>query len=133
MKKFKLLTVFLTFLIFGCATAQIDPNAVELVINFSWEGTNNCSNKSPEIKISNIPKGTKTFKIKLKDLDVPTWNHGGGIVNNDGSGIIKAGALRRGYNGPCPPDGSHIYQFDVKAINEQGIIIGMGKASKSFP
>jgi phosphatidylethanolamine-binding protein (PEBP) family uncharacterized protein len=133
MIKIKLSTIFLLLLILGCATAQIAPDAAELSVDFSWKGIERCSKYSPQIRIKDIPTGTKYFEVKLKDLDARGWNHGGGKVENNDSGIIQAGALRSGYNGPCPPSGSHPYQFTVKAVNEEGIIIGIGKAVKEFP
>lgn len=124
--------VFFGFL-FGCVSAKISPNAVDLKVKFSWKKTKKCSNYSPKILVSNIPKGTKSFNVKLKDFDAPDWNHGGGTVPFKGSGIIKAGALKSGYNGPCPPSGSHRYQFTVHVIDKDGVIIGIGKAVRKFP
>ena len=60
-------------------------------------------------------------------------NHGGGTVAYDGSGVIPAGALKSGYNGPCPPSGSHRYEFTVKAVYAAGVIVGQGKQTQSFP
>jgi len=137
MNKFKWLAPFFCVAIFGflfgCVSAKVSPNAVDLKVNFKWTKASNCSNKSPKIVVSNIPKGTKSLKVKLEDFDAPTWNHGGGTVPYNGSGVIKAGALTNGYNGPCPPSGSHSYQFTVHAIDKDGIIIGIGKAVKKFP
>ena len=130
---FKWLVIFSSLLFFGCVSAQVSPNAVNLTIKFSWKGVKKCSSYSPKIRVSNIPAGTKSFQVKLKDFDAPSWNHGGGKVPNNGSGIIPAGALKSGYNGPCPPSGSHRYQFTVNAIDKEGIIIGIGKAVKKFP
>jgi hypothetical protein len=64
---------------------------------------------------------------------VPTWNHGGGTVTYDGSDIIPAGALKNGYNGPCPPSGSHRYEFTVQAIDAAGVVVGIGKEAHPFP
>lgn len=52
---------------------------------------------------------------------------------NDGSGLIPAGALENGYNGPCPSSGSHRYTFIVKALYAEGVVIGEGSHVKSFP
>ncbi len=133
MYRFIWLLAFSILIVSGCATTPVAPDAVELAVDFSWEGIGKCSNHSPEIRVADIPPGTKSFKVKLKDFNAPNWNHGGGTVTNDGSGIIPAGALKGAYNGPCPPGGSHKYQFTVKAVNEAGIIIGIGKATKKFP
>jgi phosphatidylethanolamine-binding protein (PEBP) family uncharacterized protein len=120
-------------LLFGCATAQVSPDAVELPVDFAWQASDRCSGQSPAIQVHNIPAATKTLYVKLKDLDVPNWNHGGGTVAYDGSGLIPVGALQNGYNGPCPPSGSHRYQFTVKAIDAAGVIIGTGQQTRNFP
>ncbi|MBC2737194.1 MAG: phospholipid-binding protein [Desulfobacteraceae bacterium] len=120
-------------LLFGCATAQVSPDAVELSVDFAWQASDRCSSQSPVIRVKNIPAATKTLQIKLKDRDVPTWNHGGGTVAYDGSDVIPAGALQDGYNGPCPPSGSHRYQFTVKAIDAAGVIVGTGQQTRNFP
>lgn len=133
MYNFRWLMTFSLLFVFGCATAKIAPDAVKLRVAFSWKGTKRCSSYSPKIKVSGIPRGTKYLKVKLKDLDVPSWNHGGGKVAYKGSSIIPAGSLKNGYNGPCPPSGSHQYQFTVYAINERNVVIGIGKATKKFP
>jgi phosphatidylethanolamine-binding protein (PEBP) family uncharacterized protein len=131
MNKLKWLSIFSLLLIFVCTNSQAEE--VKLGVDFSWEGISRCSNHSPEIKVTNIPEETTSFKVRLDDLDAPSWNHGGGTADNDGSGIIPAGSLKRGYNGPCPPSGSHQYRFTVYAKNAKGKTIGKGKATKSFP
>ena len=133
MKKIICVVLTISFFIFGCAGSKISPNAVSLGVDFSFDKQHKCSSSSPAIKVSNVPAGTKTFKVTLVDIDVPAWNHGGGSVANDGSGVIPEGALTSGYNGPCPPSGSHTYQFTVKAINAEGTIIGIGDKSQRFP
>jgi phosphatidylethanolamine-binding protein (PEBP) family uncharacterized protein len=122
----------------GCATnpnqIKIPKEAAEMGVDFSWTGIQACSHESPEIRVSNIPEGAAELQVKLKNISLPEWNQGGGKVKHDGSGIIPAGALRIGYNGPCPPPGRRQkYEFSVMAVNLQGVIIGFGKARRSFP
>lgn len=112
---------------------ELGQNVVALEVDFSWNAEHRCSSKSPEIRVAGIPAGTKSLKVTLVDLDVPFWNHGGGTVENDGSGVIPAESLKSGYNGPCPPSGSHRYEFTVNAVDEQGQVIGAGKKMKKFP
>ena len=123
------------FMAGGCVTpgGPVSEDAVELNVGFSWKGTKPCSHRSPEIRVANLPDGTVDLKIRLKDLDVPNWNHGGGTVAHDGTGTIPAGALKAGYNGPCPPSGRHRYEFSVKALDADGSLIGFGKAMQLFP
>jgi phosphatidylethanolamine-binding protein (PEBP) family uncharacterized protein len=133
MRRLALLTAALSLLVFGCAGAKVAPDAAQLGVDFSWKDTKPCSRVSPVIRVSGFPASTKMFKVSLKDLDVPDWNHGGGTCANDGSGVIPRGALKDGYNGPCPPSGAHSYRFTVKAVDKDGTIVGMGKRTKRFP
>jgi len=133
MKSVRWMIVLTVLLVMGCAGAEVAPDAVELGVDFSWKGVKKCSLISPRIRVSNIPVGTVTLAVKLKDLDVPGWNHGGGTVAYNGNGTLQPGALDNRYNGPCSPSGSHRYQFSVRAINAEGVVIGMGKSMKMFP
>ena len=121
----------------GCANTpdpvKIPKDAASMAVSFSWEGVQPCTHESPEIRISDVPEETVELRVRLKDVDVPAWNHGGGRVAHDGSGVIPAGALKLGYNGPCPPSGRHKYEFSVMAVNAKGVIIGFGKSKQSFP
>jgi len=58
-------------------------------------------------------------------------NHGGGKVAYSGQKSLAYGAFR--YKGPCPPSGSHTYQFTVKAIDAKGKVLATAKAQKPFP
>lgn len=116
----------------ACQTAKLAENAVTLDVGFSWKDTQACSGSSPAFNIANIPAGTETLSFRMKDLNVPSYNHGGGTVKYAGSNNIPAGAF--GYKGPCPPSGSHNYQWTVKALNADGsLILGQGSATKPFP
>jgi hypothetical protein len=130
----RLLRVTRTFagVVFISVGLSVPTLAADMSLSFSWEGIEKCSYTSPEIAVANIPDGTAEFKVKLKDLDVPGYNHGGGNVKNDGSGVIKKGALNR-YEGPCPPSGSHIYKFSVRALDANGDELAEAEAEKKFP
>lgn len=109
-------------------------DSAQLGVDFSWDGIRKCTGISPEIRVTNIPEGTISFQVTLKDLDVPDYNHGGGIVPNDGTGIIPKKALKADfdlknrYKGPCPPMGAHYYEFTVKAIDGNGNVLTEGKS-----
>jgi phosphatidylethanolamine-binding protein (PEBP) family uncharacterized protein len=139
MKKWYPAVILATLLILtaGCAgnpdQTKIPKEAAEMTVEFSWEGIQACTHESPELRVSAVPDGTAELRVKLKDISLPAWNHGGGKVTYDGSGVIPAGALKLGYNGPCPQSGRHQYEFSVMAIDADGVIIGFGKARQSFP
>jgi hypothetical protein len=128
-----LLMLGAVLLMSGCATTPVSPDAVTLAVDFEWQPSDRCSRRSPEIRVANIPPATKTLQVKLKDRDVPNWNHGGGSMVYDGGNVIPAGALKNGYNGPCPPSGTHRYEFTVQAIDAAGTIIGIGRQMHPFP
>ncbi|GAB6907376.1 exported hypothetical protein [Desulfosarcina cetonica] len=113
---------------------KIPRNAAKMEVTFSWDGIPACAHESPEIKVAGIPDGAVELQVRLKDINLPVWNQGGGKVAVDGSGVIPAGALNMGYNGPCPPAGQrHKYEFSVMAVDDQGTIIGYGASRQVFP
>jgi len=85
-------------------------------------------NISPALEIRKIPDGTKTLAVILFDPDASSggfvhwvlWNlppsakieeqTPAGSKGNNGSGEV-------GYTGPCPPSGTHHYQFTVYALD----------------
>ena len=128
----------LLVLVVGCAKnanrIEIPKNAAKMSVAFNWEGIQACTHESPAIRVDGIPEGTVELRVRLKNINVPEWNQGGGNVEHDGSGIIPPRALDIGYNGPCPPPGQRYkYEFSVMAVNTDGVIIGFGKAVQPFP
>ncbi|MEQ8601891.1 MAG: YbhB/YbcL family Raf kinase inhibitor-like protein [Marivibrio sp.] len=116
----------------ACQTMQEAETVAPLGVDFSWRGVAACTTASPAFTISNVPAGATLLRFKMTDLDVPSYNHGGGSVAYTGGGEIPAGAFS--YKGPCPPSGAHDYQFTVVAIDEsQGLIVGRGEAVRPFP
>lgn len=107
--------------------------AEDFTVDFKFDSSSRCSRTSPEIRVGGIPAGTVAFRVRLKDKNVPSWRHGGGKVVNDGSGIIPKGALTDGYNGPCPPSGSHRYVFTVQALDANDDELAEGEATQRFP
>lgn len=117
----------------GALSSAAPALADDLTVSFKFDSSSKCSKVSPAIVVGNVPSGAVAFKVKLKDRNKPTWSHGGGTVANDGSGTIAKGALHDGYNGPCPPSGSHTYVFTVKAVDANGDVLAEGEASQRFP
>ena len=116
----------------SCQTTKDAANVAPLEVQFDWTLQDKCNGTSPAFIVRGIPAGTASLSFRMTDLDVPSYDHGGGTVANDGSGKVARGAFT--YVGPCPPSGSHRYQFAVTALNASGdTILGRGTAMRVFP
>jgi Raf kinase inhibitor-like YbhB/YbcL family protein len=91
-------------------------------------------NISPPLSWTGIPKNTKSFAIIMDDPDAPmgTWDHW--VVydipstvtsleeKKSAAGIKAIDGLNswyeKGYNGPCPPGGTHHYNFKLYALDK---------------
>jgi phosphatidylethanolamine-binding protein (PEBP) family uncharacterized protein len=67
----------------------------------------------------------------MKDLDAPTYPHGGGSIAYNGQSQIGRGAFS--YQGPCPPQGQHSYQWTVEAQDGNGRTVAVATVTKKFP
>jgi len=116
-------------------SAPVLANAADqLGVQFAWAGTRACSKTPPAFKIANIPQGTKSLSFRLVDLNLTSFNHGGGEVTYKGSGNIPAGSFSGGYQGPCPPTGQvHTYEWTIDALDSNKSSLAEGKATGAFP
>lgn len=114
--------------------------AAEFTLTFEWGDIPRCTTGRPNIVpnprfiLSNVPEGTKFIEFTMTDRDVPSYNHGGGTVAYTGQEIIAPGAFT--YKSPCPPAGSHRYQWEAKAKAKTGLFsgsIGTAKATRNYP
>jgi phosphatidylethanolamine-binding protein (PEBP) family uncharacterized protein len=133
MSKIILFFMVIMIALFGCNSTKVSENASVLNVTFEWTKASVCSSVSPEIHIMNIPKETKFLRIKVVDLDMPTYDHGGGEVLYDGSTTVSEGALKT-YDGPCPLFGvEHSYEIAVQALNaDKKLVLGHGKAIRKY-
>lgn len=132
-KKIILFSILIGIVATGCSDGEkTSPDAVTLGVDFTWLEEQKCfDERSPEIVVTGHPGSTKSFHVKMHDL-TNNYNHGSGTAVNDGSGVIPVGALEK-YRGPCPTYGSPRYEFTVKALDENGVIVGVGKKMKRWP
>ncbi len=100
-------------------------------VAFTWAGIEACSLISPAFTVTGVPEGTIRLRFTMTDLDVPSYEHGGGTVGFSGHPEIPAGAFR--YKGTCPPSGSHRYRWTVQALDASGQVVGEGSATRDFP
>jgi hypothetical protein len=100
-------------------------------LSFEWGQTTKCfDTKSPPISVTDVPRGSKTLKFRMTDLNAPDYPHGGGTVKYRGMGKLDYGAFR--YHGPCPPT-PHTYRIEVWAFDGGGKILAHAEASRRFP
>ena len=114
---------------FGCS--DVSPNAVDLEVDFSWEGMVPCSWGIPDIDIKGVPENTKYILVSMYD-HAYFYDHGEVQVVYNGSNIIPKGSLKEIYC-PCPPDAPGRYKITVKAIDEKENVIGVGSKERYFP
>ncbi len=107
-------------------------------ISFDWKGLKLCTSgnpnrvENPRFTLKDVPSGTRYIRFKLVDLDVPSYNHGGGVVPYTGQQVIEPGAFK--YKSPCPPGGRHTYEWRATAQSRKnGGKIGVAKASRKYP
>lgn len=126
----------LVFVALLCASAAAFGQP-DLAVDWQWKKSHRCSNTSPALALSGIPEGAATLAVTLVDLDVPSYDHGGGSVPHAGgaTAAIAEGALKN-YRGPCPPNFSgagHDYEFTVRALAADGkTVLAQASRKKNF-
>ena len=92
-------------------------------------------NVNPELNISGVPKEAKGLSLIVDDPDAPSgdfvhwvmWNFGpetqqikeNTIPTGVGTVVGKNDFGNNEYGGPCPPSGTHRYQFTVYALDKK--------------
>lgn len=127
--------VFTSLIVLAAGISGAEAATVSL--SFSWGKTPPCGTGSPSVvaspafKVGGVPKGTKTLRFLMTDLDARGYHHGGGSAPYAGKSSVPAGAFR--YKGPCPPSGAHTYQWSVEALDAGGRVLATGSARRRFP
>jgi phosphatidylethanolamine-binding protein (PEBP) family uncharacterized protein len=133
-KKFYMWMAISIFLLLICCCSNELKDAAPMGIDFKWQLKDRGSEANPEIRLTGVPEGTVRFFVGLVDLDNKGYNHGGGFVDSDGSGVIARGTIKGSYAGPDPPfeDMNNNYEITVKAYDDSGKVIGIGKQAHRF-
>jgi len=128
----------LKFAFVAASAIWLGTAAAAFEIQFNWDGLKSCTSgnpntvANPKFVLKDVPEGTKFIRFKLVDTNVREYNHGGGVVAFSGQGVIEPGAFK--YKSPCPPSGSHKYEWTATAQSKKsGGEIGKAKASRKYP
>lgn len=137
-------TRILSFTTFACAAivaaglASMAPaRAAGFTFTFDWGDIPLCTTgypntvPNPTFVLTAVPAGTRTIEFRLKDLDVPSYNHGGGTVTWRGNSTITPGIFT--YRSPCPPHGLHTYQWRATARDAAGRTLATATATRPYP
>ncbi|AKJ31070.1 hypothetical protein AAW51_4379 [Caldimonas brevitalea] len=132
----------LTCLALGaCGTLRVPDDRPQVGVNYQFERRHACgdgpykmamarlSRSSPRLELTQLPPQTRVVKVEMVDLDLLSFDHGGGeaTVAQGGSATLPEGALKA-WSGPCPPTGAdHRYEMRVEARDAQGKSLASGK------
>lgn len=125
------------FVVTACLALSASQSAFAFSLSFEWGNLKKCTSGSPNtvtnptFVLDGVPGETTKLRFKMTDRDAPDYQHGGGTVDYSGATTIGPGAFK--YQSPCPPDGSHTYQWTVTALDAAGKSVGSAKASKHYP
>lgn len=104
-------------------------SAADMSVSFRW-----CGTRSPDFTLANVPKGATQLDLRMVDLFVPGYPHGGGKLAFKGEKAIACGAITSGFEGPSPPPPQvHEYQWTVKALDAAGKVLATATASRKYP
>ena len=128
-----------TLLALGIALASALPAAADMTVAFdTWGDIPRCTTgrpgtvPNPVFTIKGIPAGTDKLTFKLKDLDVPSYNHGGGTLKGSFKDATKIPAGSFKYKSPCPPSGKHTYEWTATA-KQGGKTLATAKSRRAYP
>ena len=114
----------------ACQSAAPEP-VPPVSLSADWGSTRRCfETASPNFTVGSVPPGTVKLGFRMKDLDLPQFNHGGGVVAFSGQTTIPMGAFS--YKGPCPQLKAHTYRWTVDAVDPQGNVLAKGQTELPF-
>ncbi len=124
-----LLTVGYVFSLISCD--EVSRNVVEISVDFSWEGINQCGQGNPNIYFSGAPEGTVSLIVTMYDHG---QGHDIGWVKFPYTGDGKIAANRfTEIQAPCPAWGAARYEVIVEAVDVSEVIIGKGSRQRLYP
>lgn len=88
---------------------------------------------NPELRWDNVPEGTQSFALSVKDPDAPMGTFVHWLVYDIDQSVrkieeksirgkqVKNSFGRVSYGGPCPPSGVHRYYFRLFALDTESL------------
>jgi Raf kinase inhibitor-like YbhB/YbcL family protein len=102
-------------------------DGAEIPVDYTCRG----AGRSPALQWTGVPSGTAEIAVVVRDIDFNNgfvhWviagippNQGGIADDTPPAGAVEAtNAIGQvGYSGPCPPSGTHTYEFRVYALSQ---------------
>jgi phosphatidylethanolamine-binding protein (PEBP) family uncharacterized protein len=119
----------------GLCLATVSASAFSM--KAQWPQVAACANTAPGFTLAKVPANTTKISFKMVDLDLPTFQHGGGELAYSGKNTLASGEAFGGflstYRGPCPPVGqSHRYEWTAQALDASGKVLGVAKSVLPF-
>src|SRR6516165_8454977 len=74
--------------------------AVAMSLDFSWAGVAGCTSKPPAFTLSDVPNGTSRLAFNMDDLNLPSFPHGGAMIEYKAGDQLAVGTFP--YQGPSP-------------------------------
>lgn len=127
------------FFLFAFASLFTTSTAFAFSFDFDWQGLRSCTNgnanmvSNPAFVLSDVPEGTAVIEFRMVDLDVPDFSHGGGTVAWTNETIVPLDSFT--YLSPCPPNGSHRYEWTARAKTKKsgGKVLAKFRMTKTYP
>ncbi len=129
--KYLIMLILMALLVALFSCTKVSPDAVELKVDFTWEGLVPCApGGNPEIRVSGVPGDTRILRVTLHDHDGVGYTRQ--TMPYDGTDIIQKGSLDE-ISEPCPFFEAAQYTYEIAAVDENGVIIGIGSKKRFFP
>lgn len=110
---------------------KVSQDVVELSVDFSWKGVKQCEWGNPEIRVGEVPEGTKFLIINMFD-HAYSHDHGTVKLRYTGDSTVAKDRFKE-IQGPCPTWTPGRYEMTIKAVDEKEVVIGIGSRERVFP
>ncbi len=115
-------------------TSPAFADGAEIPVDYTCRG----ASRSPALQWTGVPSGTAEIAVVVRDIDFANgfvhWviagippTQGGIADDTPPAGAVEANNAigQPGYAGPCPPSGTHTYEFRVYALSQpSGVTAG---------